>query len=94
MIAEYIIAYNLYSCRYHYCFKTVPTFFSTVTKNYTLGGCGCGRLDCGGDELAGAAILGELVLEGAHTLVGAFTVNTFKALLTVVAISFTALINV
>ena len=93
MIAEYI-AYNLYSCRHHYYFKTVPTFFSTVIK-YTLGDCGCGRLDCGGSgELAGAAIFGELVPEGAHTLVRAFTVHTVGALLAVVAISFTTLINV
>ena len=58
--------------------------------------CGCGRLGCGGggDELTGAAILGELVPEGAHTLVGAFTVHTFGAIFTVVAISFTAFINI
>jgi hypothetical protein len=69
-------------------------FFTIIL--YTSRGCGCGRLDCGGggDELAGAAIFGELVPQGAHTLIGAFTIHTFKAFLTVMATSFTTLINI
>ena len=48
----------------------------------------------GGDELTRAAVFRELVPHRADTLIGAFTVHTFRAFLAVMATSITAFVNI